>query len=133
MTNEASTHPQVPVGSHERPCLGPDGSAGHVIRVFRMLQGRWKLPILFRLYAAATMRSSQLLRDMEGISQKMLTPHLRKLGGDGLVDRTTFAVVPPHVEYSLSERGRRLIPLLIEARCFSMENPKARPDNSTNT
>lgn len=64
---------------------GPDGTAAHVIRVIRMIQGRWKLPILFRLFADSTLRFSQLMRDMPAISQKMLTQHLRELETDGLI------------------------------------------------
>ena len=78
MSEETSTHFNVPVtAEHRNACLGPDGAAEHVIRVVRMIQGRWKLPILFRLFASPAMRSSQLIRDMPSISQKMLTLHLR--------------------------------------------------------
>ena len=77
---ETSTHFKVPIVTENRDvCLGPDGTAAHVIRVIRMIQGRWKLPILFRLFADPTLRSSQLIRDIPGISQKMLTQHLREL------------------------------------------------------
>ena len=118
--DEASTHFKVPVTTEHRDvCLGPDGTAAHVIRVVRMIQGRWKLPILFRLFADPTMRSSQLMRDMPGISQKMLTQHLRELEKDRLVDRVDFDEKPLRVEYQLSEEGRNLMPVLFEARRFS--------------
>ncbi len=88
---ETITHLKVPMEYEERSvCLEPDGSVAHVTRVLRMLSGRWKLPILFRLFAESSMRSSQLLRDVPGISQKMLTQHLRELEGDGLVERRDF-------------------------------------------
>src|ERR1700743_209641 len=118
--DEASTHFKVPVTTEHRDvCLGPDGTAAHVIRVVLMIQGRWKLPILFRLFADPTMRSSQLMRDMPGISQKMLTQHLRELEKDRLVDRVDFDEKPLRVEYQLSEEGRNLMPVLFEARRFS--------------
>jgi DNA-binding HxlR family transcriptional regulator len=85
---ETSTHFKVPVAAEQRDaCLGPDGTAEHVIRVIKMIQGRWKLPILFRLFADPTMRSSEFLRDIPGISQKMLTQHLRELEADRLIAR----------------------------------------------
>lgn len=59
------------------------------------------------------MRSSALQRVLPGISQKMLTQRLRELEADGLVNREVFPEVPPRVEYSLSERGKTLAPVLV--------------------
>jgi DNA-binding HxlR family transcriptional regulator len=69
------------------------------------------------------MRSSQLIRDIPGISQKMLTQHLRELESDRLVERIDFNKKPLRVEYQLSDEGRRLMPLLIAARSFSASHP----------
>ncbi|WP_244196158.1 winged helix-turn-helix transcriptional regulator [Paraburkholderia susongensis] len=88
-----------------------------------MIHGRWKLPILFRLYADPSMRTLQLKRDLPGISQKMLTQHLRELAVDGLVERIDFREKPLRVEYQLSEMGRQLLPVLIAARRFSTSHP----------
>jgi DNA-binding HxlR family transcriptional regulator len=120
--NEAITYLKVPMNSPEdrSACLGPEGSVAHVVRVVRMIQGRWKLPILFRLYADPTMRTSQLIRDLPGVSQKMLTQHLRELEKDRLIERIDFGVMPPRVEYQLSQAGRDLLPVLIAAREFSI-------------
>ena len=124
MAHEASTHLKVPVVAEQRDaCLGPDGAVAHVTRVIRMIQGRWKLPILFRLFADPAMRSSQLIRDIPGISQKMLTQHLRELEKDRLVERMDFEEKPLRVEYQLSAEGRNLMPVLIEARRFSASHP----------
>ncbi|MFA6154201.1 winged helix-turn-helix transcriptional regulator [Mesorhizobium sp.] len=124
MTGETSTHFKVPIPHEERGvCLGPDGAVAHVARVVRMIQARWKLPILFRLYADPSMRTSQLRRDMPGITQKMLTQHLRELERDRLVERTNFGEKPLRVEYRLSEMGRQLLPVLIAARGFSADHP----------
>lgn len=121
--DETITHLKVPIDDEERAtCLGPDGSVAHVGRVFRMLSGRWKLPILFRLFAAPSMRSSQLLRDMPGISQKMLTQHLRELEGDGLVERRDFGEQPLHVEYRLTRASHGLMPVLLAVREFSRDH-----------
>lgn len=122
--NQTSTHQKVPVASgHRDACLGPDGTVAHVARVLKMVQGRWKLPILFRLYADPTLRSSQLLHDIPNVSQKMLTQHLRELETDRLIERIDFGECPPRVEYRLSARGWELMPLLIEARKFSSNHP----------
>jgi DNA-binding HxlR family transcriptional regulator len=117
-----STHLKVPAPDRNA-CLGPEGSVAHVTRVVQMIQGRWKLPILFRLYADPSLRTSQLRRDMPGISQKMLTQHLRELEVDRLIKRTDFGEKPLHVEYQLSEAGRQLLPVLIAARSFSVGHP----------
>jgi DNA-binding HxlR family transcriptional regulator len=88
-----------------------------------MIQGRWKLPILFRLYADPSMRTLQLKRDLQGISQKVLTQHLRELADDRLIVRVDFGEKPLRVEYRLSEMGRQLLPVLIAARKFSVSYP----------
>jgi DNA-binding HxlR family transcriptional regulator len=122
--NETSTHFKVPIAAEDRErCLGPDGAAAHVSRVLRMIQGKWKLAILFRLYADPSLRTSQLMRDIVGISQKMLTQHLRELEEDCLIERIDFATKPLHVEYRLSRQGWQLMPLLVEARRFSTNHP----------
>jgi DNA-binding HxlR family transcriptional regulator len=121
---ETSTHLYVPISSDEREgCLGPDGSVAHVTRVIRMIHGRWKLPILFRLYADPSIRTLQLKRNLPGISQKMLTQCLRELADDGLVERIDFLEKPLRIEYQLSGMGRDLLPVLIAARRFSTSHP----------
>ncbi len=123
--SEAITHLKVPVARADRErCLGPDGSVAHVTRAIRMISGRWKLPVLFRLFAEPSMRSSQLLRDIPGISQKMLTQHLRELESDGLVARREFEEQPPRVEYALTNSGRGLMPVLMSLREFSRLHPE---------
>ena len=93
MMDETSTHFYVPISQEQREiCLGPEGSAWHVARVIKMIQSRWKLPILFRLYADPSIRTLQLKRDLPGISQKMLTAHLRELARDGLIQHRLGAV-----------------------------------------
>lgn len=115
-----SMHFHVPIPQDQRDaCLGPDGSVAHVSRVIRMIQGRWKLPILFRLYADPALRTLRMKRDLPGISQKMLTQHLRELAHDGLIERIDFAEKPLRVEYRLTEMGQALLPVLIAARSFS--------------
>jgi DNA-binding HxlR family transcriptional regulator len=127
MIVQTSTHLYVPIAQEEREvCLGPEGSVAHVTRVIRMIQGRWKLPILFRLYADPSIRTLQLKRDLGGVSQKVLTQQLRELADDRLIDRMDFAEKPLRVEYRLSDMGRELLPVLIAARRFSVGNPPGK-------
>lgn len=114
------THFIVPAAERDRSvCLGPEGSAAHVARVLAMVSGRWKLPILFRLFERPKLRNSELKRDMPEVSQKMLTQHLRELEDDGLVTRQDFGEQPPRVEYRLTDAGLGLIPVLVAAKRFS--------------
>jgi len=79
---------------------------------FRLLEGRWKLVILFQLFGGRVRRFSELERVIAGISQKVLTQQLRQLEAEGLVLRKVYAEVPPRVEYRLSQWGERLCPAL---------------------
>jgi len=80
-----------------------------------LIGGKWKGLILWHL-CQKTLRFSQLQRRTNGITQKMLTQQLRELEHDGLVHREVYPEVPPRVEYSLTEQGRSLEPLL-QAMC----------------
>ena len=76
-----------------------------------LIGGKWKGVILWHL-SHKTLRFSQLKRRMTGITQKMLTQQLRDLEANGLINRKVFAEVPPKVEYSMTETGRTLQPML---------------------
>ena len=76
------------------------------------LGDKWSMLVLVTLSGRGTMRFSDLHKSINDISQRMLTVTLRSLESDGLVNRKTYAEVPPRVEYCLSERGHSLIPHL---------------------
>ncbi|MEH0549024.1 helix-turn-helix domain-containing protein [Streptomyces sp. B21-105] len=73
-----------------------------------VVSGKWKGLILWELDAHRVRRFSELRRALVGVSEKMLTQHLREMESDGLVRRQVYAEVPPRVEYSLTEHGHTL-------------------------
>lgn len=73
--------------------------------------GRWKPLIIFQLMSG-TKRYGELKKAIPNISEKMLIQHLKELEADKLVDRKAMPVVPPHVEYSLTDQGKELMPVL---------------------
>ncbi len=78
--------------------------------------GKWKMPILWRLSQHPVWRYSELKRDLGLISHKMLSQQLKELEQDRLIMRKLYPVVPPKVEYSLTERGELTLPV-IRALC----------------
>ena len=76
----------------------------------RLLEGRWKLVILFHLFDGKVLRFSELERAIPNITQKMLGQQLRSLAADGIVVRTAYPQVPPKVEYRLTPWGQSLCP-----------------------
>ena len=81
-----------------------------------MIGGKYKPLILSALIERGTLRFGQLQRQVRGISQRTLTNQLCELERDGLVARTVYAQIPPRVEYTATEKGLSLAPLL-EAMC----------------
>ncbi|CAN5621202.1 helix-turn-helix domain-containing protein [soil metagenome] len=76
-----------------------------------VINGTWKVPILFHLQRQ-TLRFSELRREVQGVSKKVLTHQLREMERDGIVARKVYAQVPPKVEYSLTTTGRSLMPVV---------------------
>jgi DNA-binding HxlR family transcriptional regulator len=77
----------------------------------KAISGRWKLLILRELFPGVK-RFGELQRALQGITQKMLTEQLRELEADGIVHREIYPQIPPKVEYSLTELGLSLIPII---------------------
>lgn len=86
-------------------------SCGGVETTLKIIGGKWK-PLILYLLREKSLRYSVLQKNIEGITQKMLTQQLRQLEEDGLLTRQVFPVIPPHVEYSLTKKGLSLLPLL---------------------
>ncbi|MBO5612714.1 MAG: helix-turn-helix transcriptional regulator [Prevotella sp.] len=91
--------------------------------VIARLGDRWSILVLLTLEPkTSAMRYRDIQKSIPDISQKMLTRTLRSLEADGLVERIAYAEVPPRVEYSLTSRGRSLIPPLNSLIDWAMEN-----------
>ena len=76
-----------------------------------LIGSKWKL-LIIRNLLVRPWRFNELKKDLEGISQKVLTDSLRSLESDGIITRTAYPEVPPRVEYALSELGETLKPIL---------------------
>ena len=87
-------------------------AADGVTEAIKVLEGRWKLLILFHLFDREILRLSDLERAIPAISQKMLIQQLRQLEQDGVVRRIVHHQVPPKVEYCLTAWGQALCPAL---------------------
>src|SRR6266403_2367465 len=90
----------------------PVTAAEDVEAALRLLEGRWKLVILFHLFGGKVLRFSDLERAIPNITQKMLGQQLRRMEADGIVVRKAYPQVPPKVEYSLTPWGQALCPAL---------------------
>ncbi|PWC26980.1 transcriptional regulator [Pseudoroseomonas aestuarii] len=105
-------------------------AAQGVQNVIRVLEGRWKLVILFQLFGGQVRRFSDLERAIPGVSQKMLIQQLRQLEGDGVVARIVHHQVPPKVEYHLTAWGQALCPALDALLMWAESTPsglRSRP------
>jgi DNA-binding HxlR family transcriptional regulator len=89
-----------------------ESAAEGVEQALKLLEGRWKLLILFHLFGGQIMRFSDLERAIPLISQKMLIQQLRQMEKDGIVLRIVHHQVPPKVEYALTDWGQALCPAL---------------------
>jgi DNA-binding HxlR family transcriptional regulator len=108
-----STHEKVrhsPEGKREY--LTPAAGAQGVEETLKILEGRWKLLILFHLFGGKVLRFSDLERAIPAVSQKMLAQQLRQMEVDGIVRRIVHPQVPPKVEYCLTSWGQALCPVL---------------------
>jgi DNA-binding HxlR family transcriptional regulator len=101
----------------------PASAAAGIEQAIGMLEGRWKLVILFHLFGGKTLRFSDLDRAIPGISQKMLTQQLRQLERDRMVTRIVHPSVPPKVEYHLTEWGQSLCPALDQLLTWAEHQP----------
>ncbi len=101
-------------------CDGPYGcSVGATLSV---IGGRWKPVIIFLLMQNNFLRFGELKKAIDGVTQRMLTQQLRELENDEVVNRKIYAEVPPRVEYSLTNYGRTLEPIMVAMRDWGAEH-----------
>ncbi len=87
-----------------------------------LIAGKYKMVILYCLMEFGTVRYSELKRYIKTISHKTLSTALKELESDGLIDRKAYEVIPPKVEYSLTERGQSLMKILDELCTWGEKN-----------
>lgn len=87
----------------------------------KALGGRWKLYILFILDNGGTVRFGQIKRKLDNISNVMLSKTLKELEKDGILIRHQYNEVPPHVDYTLTEKGKDVIPALIMLNAWAQK------------
>lgn len=91
-----------------------------VATTVQLIGSKWKL-LIIRNLLVRPWRFNELQKSLDGISQKVLTDSLRSMENDGIIKRTVFAEVPPRVEYSLSELGESMRPILKAMEDFGNE------------
>ena len=91
-----------------------------VCKTAEVVCGKWTL-LLIRDLAEGSARFCELERSLEGISPRTLSLRLRALEEEGVVERHTFPEVPPRVEYSLTDKGRALVPIIESMRSYGKE------------
>lgn len=98
--------------SQKHPC--PCSEQCLLQSVLETIGGKWKLPILCSLMANGVTRYNDLLRNIKGISNTMLSKSLKELEDTGMIHRSEYMEVPVRVEYTLTDRALRLQPILLE-------------------
>ena len=93
-----------------------------------IIGSKWKL-LIIRNLLSRPWRFNELKKDLEGISQKVLTDSLRAMEDDGIITRTVYPEVPPRVEYALSELGESMRPILDAMYNWGEEYKKSSPDS----
>jgi len=92
-----------------------------VIETLKLFSAKWK-PCIIGFLIYGEKRYGELLKLIPNISKKMLIQHLKEMENDGLIERTSYSVIPPKVVYSLSIKGKCLIPLITEIESWGMSN-----------
>lgn len=95
-----------------------------VIYALDIVGQKWRLPIMWYLARTEPVRYNELKRRIKGITNMMLTKNLKELEEHKLISRTQYETIPPKVEYSLTERGKALLPALNELYRWGEEQIK---------
>ena len=96
-----------------------------VANTVQMIGSKWKL-LIMRNLLQRPWRFNELKKDLEGISQKVLTDSLRSMEADGIITRTVYPEVPPRVEYALSDLGESMRPIMDAMEIWGTEYKKSK-------
>lgn len=96
-----------------------------VATTVQMIGSKWKL-LIMRNLLHRPWRFNELKKDLEGISQKVLTDSLRSMKADGIITRTVYPEVPPRVEYALSDLGESMRPIMDAMEIWGTEYKKSK-------
>lgn len=96
-----------------------------VATTVQMIGSKWKL-LIIRNLLQRPWRFNELKKDLEGISQKVLTDSLRSMEADGIITRTVYPEVPPRVEYALSDLGESMRPIMDAMEIWGTEYKKSK-------
>ena len=93
-----------------------------VTPLLQKLQGKWKSQILYELCIHDPARFGEIKKDLPGISNATLSNVLKELEEDGFIKRVQFNEIPPHVEYSFTEKGRDLMPIFYQIMVWGFKH-----------
>lgn len=96
-----------------------------VATTVQMIGSKWKL-LIMRNLLQRPWRFNELKKDLDGISQKVLTDSLRSMEADGIITRTVYPEVPPRVEYALSDLGESMRPIMDAMEIWGTEYKKSK-------
>ena len=99
-----------------------------VATMVQLIGSKWKL-LIMRNLLARPWRFNELRKDLDGISQKVLTDSLRSMEQDGIITRTVYPEVPPRVEYALSELGESMRPIINAMEVWGKNYKEKYPDH----
>ncbi|KNF07634.1 HTH-type transcriptional activator HxlR [Gottschalkia purinilytica] len=125
MTEDMKRHEECYMKEH---CLKYDVCPMTLVQ--KILSGKWKILILWYL-SYKKLRFTEIKKKLPNVTQKMVTQQLRSLEEDKLIYRKVFPVVPPKVEYGLTELGKRIVPILEMMHKFGAEYLEDSFDTST--
>lgn len=88
--------------------------------VLDIIGGKWAMPIIYHL-SKGKMRFKEMERSVEGINTRMLVKELKNMEANGIITREVFATVPPTVEYTLTNKGEKLLPSIVSLHKWGQE------------
>lgn len=116
------TYPIIHMAECEKEAFTYNGKAYccSLELAMELIGGKWKTMMIFHLKDGA-LRSAELMRTLHGISNKMFTQTARELERDGIIRRHVYPVVPPKVEYELTNAGRSVLPIVLDMAQWGMK------------